>query len=156
MPEANDSTNNSGRNSSQGRVISRWLRILLVAAGAVTFFRLYPKQPMTPVRVAGICLMISGLALWLVAQFQLGDSFSVQPKARHLVTHGIYSRIRNPIYVFSTILLVGAVLFTERFGMLVIVLAVAVMQVLRARAEANVLEEKFGGEYREYRRKTWF
>jgi protein-S-isoprenylcysteine O-methyltransferase Ste14 len=137
-------------------VISRWLRILLVAAGAVTFFRLYPKQPMTPVRVAGICLMISGLALWLVAQFQLGDSFSVQPKARHLVTHGIYSRIRNPIYVFSTILLVGAVLFTERFGMLVIVLAVAVMQVLRTRAEAKVLEEKFGDEYREYRRKTWF
>jgi len=106
--------------------------------------------------VAGICLMISGLALWLVAQFQLGDSFSVQPKARHLVTHGIYSRIRNPIYVFSTILLVGAVLFTERFGMLVIVLAVAVMQVLRTRAEAKVLEEKFGDEYREYRRKTWF
>jgi protein-S-isoprenylcysteine O-methyltransferase Ste14 len=152
MAEASDSTNNSGL----GGLISRWFRILVVAAGAVIFFQLYPKQPMTPLRVAGICLMISGLALWLVAQFQLGDSFSVQPKARHLVTHGIYSRIRNPIYVFSTILLVGAVLFTERFGMLVIVLAVAVMQVLRARAEANVLEEKFGGEYREYRRKTWF
>ena len=155
MAEASDSTNNSGRSSGQRGMISRWFRILVVAASAVMLFRLYPKQPMTPVRVAGVCLMVSGLALWLVAQFQLGDSFSVQPKARHLITHGIYSRIRNPIYVFSTILLAGAVLFTERLEMLVIVLAVAVMQVFRARAEARVLEEKFGDEYREYRRRTW-
>jgi protein-S-isoprenylcysteine O-methyltransferase Ste14 len=152
MAEASDSANNSGRRGA----ISRWFRILVVAAGAVTFFRLYPKHPMTPMRVAGFCLMISGLALWLVAQFQLGDSFSIQPKARQLVTHGIYSRIRNPIYVFSTILLAGVVLFTAKPGYLVIVLAIVVVQVFRARAEAGVLEEKFGDEYREYRRKTWF
>ncbi|MFZ0969445.1 MAG: isoprenylcysteine carboxylmethyltransferase family protein [Candidatus Acidiferrales bacterium] len=152
MIEPSDSANKS----SLAGLISRWLRILVVIAGAVSFFGLYPKQPMTPMRVAGFCLMISGLALWLVAQFQLGDSFSVQPKARHLVTHGIYSRIRNPIYVFSTILLAGVVLFTGRPGFLVIVLAIVVMQIFRARAEARVLEEKFGDEYREYRRKTWF
>ncbi len=101
--------------------------------------------------------MISGLTLWFVAQFQLGDLFSVQPKARHLVTHGLYSRIRNPIYVFSSILLVGMLLF---FGwpelMLPVLTAIVVMQLFRARAEARVLEEKFGDEYREYRRKTWF
>jgi|HubBroStandDraft_1064217.scaffolds.fasta_scaffold339098_1 protein-S-isoprenylcysteine O-methyltransferase Ste14 len=152
MAEPSDSANNSGA----AGLISRWFRVLVVAAGAVTFFRLYPKQPMTPMRVAGACLMILGLALWLVAQFQLGDSFSVQPKARQLVTHGIYSRIRNPIYVFSTILLAGVVLFTSKPGYLVIVLAIVVVQIFRARAEARVLEEKFGDEYREYRRKTWF
>jgi protein-S-isoprenylcysteine O-methyltransferase Ste14 len=30
------------------------------------------------------------------------------------------------------------------------------LQVWRARNEARVLEEKFGEEYREYRRRTWF
>ena len=108
-------------------------------------------------RIAGICLMIPGLTLWLVAQFQLGDSFSVQPQARHLVTHGIYSRIRNPIYVFSTIFLVGMMLFLGWPELMLVVLsAIVVMQLFRARAEARILEEKFGDEYREYRRKTWF
>jgi protein-S-isoprenylcysteine O-methyltransferase Ste14 len=30
------------------------------------------------------------------------------------------------------------------------------MQILRARREAKVLEEKFGDEYREYKKRTWF
>jgi protein-S-isoprenylcysteine O-methyltransferase Ste14 len=30
------------------------------------------------------------------------------------------------------------------------------MQVLRARAEGRKLEEKFGDEYREWKRQTWF
>jgi protein-S-isoprenylcysteine O-methyltransferase Ste14 len=30
------------------------------------------------------------------------------------------------------------------------------MQIFRAKNEARVLENAFGDEYREYRRKTWF
>jgi protein-S-isoprenylcysteine O-methyltransferase Ste14 len=30
------------------------------------------------------------------------------------------------------------------------------MQIVRARKEARVLEEKFGEEYRAYRARTWF
>ena len=37
-----------------------------------------------------------------------------------------------------------------------LVLAIAIMQALRAGAEAKVLEAAFGDAYREYRRKTWF
>jgi protein-S-isoprenylcysteine O-methyltransferase Ste14 len=33
---------------------------------------------------------------------------------------------------------------------------VFVMQIVRARREASVLETAFGDAYREYRRKTWF
>jgi protein-S-isoprenylcysteine O-methyltransferase Ste14 len=33
---------------------------------------------------------------------------------------------------------------------------VAPIQVLRARKESKVLEEKFGDEYRQYKRSTWF
>jgi protein-S-isoprenylcysteine O-methyltransferase Ste14 len=36
------------------------------------------------------------------------------------------------------------------------VFAIAVMQTLRARREARVLEAAFGDAYRDYRRRTWF
>jgi len=37
-----------------------------------------------------------------------------------------------------------------------LVLVIAVVQIIRARREARVLEAAFGDAYREYRRKTWF
>ncbi|MGA8267210.1 MAG: methyltransferase, partial [Candidatus Acidiferrales bacterium] len=135
MAEPSNSANKSGASG----LISRWFRVSVVAVGAGVLVWVFRNRPLTPARIAGICLMISGLTLWFVAQFQLGDSFSVQPKARHLVTHGLYSRIRNPIYVFSSILLVGMLLF---FGwpelMLPVLTAIVVMQLFRARAEARV------------------
>ena len=153
MAEASDSANKSGPSG----MISRWFRVSVVAFGTGMLVWVFRNRPLTPMRIAGICLMIPGLTLWLVAQFQLGDSFSVQPQARHLVTHGIYSRIRNPIYVFSTIFLVGMMLFLGWPELMLVVLsAIVVMQLFRASAEARILEEKFGDEYREYRRKTWF
>ena len=34
--------------------------------------------------------------------------------------------------------------------------ALIVAQIFRARQESHVLEAKFGDEYREYRKQTWF
>jgi len=39
----------------------------------------------------------SGVAFIGVARCQLGKSFSIKPKARELVAHGLYSKIRNPL-----------------------------------------------------------
>jgi protein-S-isoprenylcysteine O-methyltransferase Ste14 len=76
--------------------------------------------------------------------------------AHHLVTRGIYSKIRNPIYVFGLIAMAGLVLVLDRPILWLLVLAIAIMQALRAHAEAQVLEAAFGDAYRDYRRKTWF
>jgi protein-S-isoprenylcysteine O-methyltransferase Ste14 len=55
------------------------------------------------------------LILLTISRIQLGDSFSVSPQAKQLVTRGgLYSRIRNPIYVFGTIVFAGPFLFLER------------------------------------------
>jgi protein-S-isoprenylcysteine O-methyltransferase Ste14 len=35
-------------------------------------------------------------------------------------------------------------------------LAIVVIQTVRARKEARVLESKFGDDYRSYRSRTWF
>jgi len=53
-------------------------------------------------------------------------------------------------------MLAGLVLVLHRPVLWLVLLALIVMQTLRARREAQVLEAAFGDAYREYRRKTWF
>jgi protein-S-isoprenylcysteine O-methyltransferase Ste14 len=96
------------------------------------------------------------LGLWTTARIQLGRSFSIAPKATALVTRGIYSKIRNPIYVFSATWIAGLALALGKPIALLLVIPIIPMQAARARRESRVLEAKFGEEYRDYRRKTWF
>ena len=116
----------------------------------------FAHPPRSPLRVAGLVLMIPALALLTVARFQLGNSFSMTPQAKNLVTHGIYSRIRNPIYFFGTFVFVGIFLFLERPWLLLLTVPMLILQIIRARAESRVLEEHFGEEYRRYKASTWF
>jgi protein-S-isoprenylcysteine O-methyltransferase Ste14 len=109
-----------------------------------------------PRRWAGLALAVIGLAGVIVARYTLGRSFSVTPQARTLVTTGIYSRIRNPIYVSAEVFLIGIAIMLWNPVPLLLALVVLPIQIWRARSEARVLEEKFGEEYREYCRRTWF
>jgi protein-S-isoprenylcysteine O-methyltransferase Ste14 len=113
-------------------------------------------RPLDRSQIAGLVLVVAAFALWATARLQLGKSFSVQPRAKALVTRGIYSRIRNPIYTFGILWVAGLFLVVGHPLFLLILLLLIPMQIVRARKEARVLEEKFGEEYRAYRSHTWF
>jgi len=134
------------------------IAIFLVLFGALGYFiwDQLQGQPWTWMQTVGICLMIPGFLLWLTAHIQLGTSFSLTPQARKLVTRGVYSKIRNPIYIFSLAFLTGLALLVRRPLLLALGVVIVPMQIVRARREAAVLEEKFGEEYRQYRARTWF
>ncbi len=104
----------------------------------------------------GLAIAAPAVVLLFVARSQLGKSFSVTPQARQLVTHGIYSKIRNPIYLFGALLSFGFVLALQKPALFLIFLIVIPMQIIRARKESRVLEEKFGDAYRQYKQSTWF
>ena len=103
-------------------------------------------------------LLLSTLALptWVVARRQLGDAFSAMPEARHLVTHGLYSRLRHPIYVFGCLAYFGSLLALQVWPLLLTWLALTPIEVVRARRESRVLAAAFGPEYAAYRSRTWF
>jgi protein-S-isoprenylcysteine O-methyltransferase Ste14 len=107
-------------------------------------------------RSMGAVLVVVGLAGIATARYHLGKSFAVRAEAHQLVTNGVYSKIRNPIYVFGVVMLAGFVLVLHRPVLWFAVAAIVIMQLVRARREATVLEAAFGDAYREYRRKTWF
>ena len=128
----------------------------LAAISALVF--LYgPDGAWTAMRIAGAALaLITGISL-IISRLQLGSSFSVQPAARSLVTSGIYSRIRNPIYLFSTLLLAGVALyFSQPWLLLPILLVLTPIQIYRARKEEKVLAQAFGETYAAYKARTWF
>jgi len=109
-----------------------------------------------PIHIFGLALLIPCAVLLVIARIQLGNSFSLMPQATSLVTHGLYSRIRNPVYVFSFLVLAGLILYLDRPWFLAALLPILILQVLRARREALVLEQCFGDAYRQYRAHTWF
>jgi protein-S-isoprenylcysteine O-methyltransferase Ste14 len=112
--------------------------------------------PWTIQRIAGLALAIPSFLLLALARVQLGRAFSVQAKASILVTSGLYSRIRNPIYVFGSLSVAGLMLWSNFPWLLLLFVILLPMQVYRSRNEARVLEKEFGPAYLDYKRQTWF
>jgi len=132
--------------------------LLTLVVGAAVSFLIWKHAPpaWTAMPIAGICLLVAGFVLWTIARFQLGSSLTVSAQAKQLVTRGLYSKIRNPIYVFGSCVIAGLILALGRPVWLLIFVIIIPLQIWRARKEARVLEAKFGDEYRRYRAGTWF
>jgi protein-S-isoprenylcysteine O-methyltransferase Ste14 len=128
----------------------------ILAVGLVLWFVVFRSGLWDLQRYIGTVLVFIGLAGIIAARYQLGSSFSLSPQARKLVTGGVYSKVRNPIYVFGTIEVAGLVLVLRHPELWLLLPPILIIQTLRARREAQVLEAAFGDAYREYRRKTWF
>ena len=138
-------------------MLAKHIALTLIVGGgaAIVAWKMHAAN-WTPLQTLGLILLIAGFILWTIARFQLGASFAVTAQARQLVTHGLYSKIRNPIYVFGSCVIAGVFLLIGRPMLLLIFVALVPVQLLRAKKEAAVLEEKFGEQYRTYRASTWF
>ena len=138
-------------------MIGKHIVLTLVVGGALCAL-LWQRPPAewNAVRLFGVVLLVVGFVLWTVARFQLGASFAVQAEARQLVTRGLYSKIRNPIYVFGSLVVAGGILVLGKPVGLLILLVLIPLQLWRAKKESAVLEATFGEEYRKYRAGTCF
>jgi protein-S-isoprenylcysteine O-methyltransferase Ste14 len=114
------------------------------------------EQPWTASRIAGAILAVVGYSIFVTARLQMGKSFAVTPQAKELVTHGLYSKIRNPIYVFVDVMICGLILALHLYWLFVLFPLLVAMHIFRAHREAKVLREKFGQRYLDYRIQTWF
>ena len=104
----------------------------------------------------GVVTAIVTFPLWILARVQLGSAFSFKPEARHLVTTGLYSKLRHPVYVFGTIAGLASLLALQIWPILALGVALLGITLFRVRREEKLLEKVFGREYVEYRQRTWF
>jgi protein-S-isoprenylcysteine O-methyltransferase Ste14 len=140
----------------RGRPLYVFTALQIAGVGLLAWIIAMWTTPWNRERYIGTVLAVIGVSFIGVARYQLGRSFSIGPEAHKLVTRGLYAKIRNPIYVFGTVLIVGLILILQRPALWVLLLVLVVVQTIRARREARVLEAAFGDAYREYRRNTWF
>ncbi|SPE20272.1 membrane hypothetical protein [Candidatus Sulfotelmatomonas gaucii] len=132
------------------------ITLAVVMVGLVLFGMHAANLPWTAWRIAGVAIVVPAFLFFVAARIELGRAFSVKAKATTLVTTGVYSRIRNPIYFFGALVVLGVVIWTERPWLLLFLAVLIPMQVVRSRKEEKALTERFGAAYLEYKRKTWF
>jgi protein-S-isoprenylcysteine O-methyltransferase Ste14 len=114
------------------------------------------SAPHTRSFFAGIALSALAFPLWVVARLQLGSAFSFRAEARRLVTSGLYSKLRHPVYVFGTLAGIGALLTLQIWPLLALAVLLSPITWLRSRREERLLASTFGADYERYRARTWF
>ena len=108
-------------------------------------------------RVAGCLLIVGSIALFAAALRAFGDSWRVgidRDTPGKLATGGVFARSRNPIFVFMDAFAVGLFLLNGRllFGLFAVLTVVAIH--FQIRREEIFLEERYGDEYRTYRKRS--
>jgi len=133
-----------------------WVTLAVVIIGSSFLAMHAARLPWNAWRIAGIAIAAPAFLLFVAARVELGRAFSVRARATTLVTTGIYSRIRHPIYFFGAMMILGIIIWAARPWLLLVFAVLIPMQVMRSRREERVLTEKFGAAYLDYKQKTWF
>jgi protein-S-isoprenylcysteine O-methyltransferase Ste14 len=100
----------------------------------------------------GLGMVIVGVLVFLTA---LSTIKTLETYAGEMITHGIYSRIRHPMYLAFILWLIGMPLFYGGYLSLAIGLMLTANVLFWRHLEEKELVNRFSG-YREYRRRTIF
>ena len=102
-----------------------------------------------PMLICGIVCICLGIILWHGANFKCKIDIHIQKN--ELVTDGVYSIVRNPIYSAFYLLCLGVILIENNLILLIIpVLGYVYMTIILKNTEEKWLREKFGKEYIDY------
>jgi len=136
----------------------RWASVIIVLLllGQLPYLN-RPMVPRTTVADGvAILFVAAGLAFAFWARRHLGANWSTQPAVRQeheLVTSGPYGLARHPIYTGILLALLGSAL-TDGVLWFMVFLTAAAAFVSRAKAEEQLMTQRFPDKYPAYRRRT--
>jgi protein-S-isoprenylcysteine O-methyltransferase Ste14 len=112
----------------------------------------------TSLRWIGVGIALIGFALLQWAQVTLASNWSDTPrmlKDQTLITRGPYRRIRHPIYTAFILILGSTLLISSNWWVGLCWTGMVSLEVFsRIKFEESLMNEFFGGRYREYMKKT--
>lgn len=134
------------------------------AAGAATLtvilvFRNRLPIPRAEARLVGFIVLYSGIGLVIWAAVHLKGAIRglVSPRLEGLVVTGPYGLVRHPVYLGTTVAMIGAaVVARSSWGLLGAVVVFLPAEAHRARLEDRALAERFGDAWREYAARVGF
>ncbi|MBD3609495.1 MAG: isoprenylcysteine carboxylmethyltransferase family protein [Gammaproteobacteria bacterium] len=149
----------------------RWLPIVasislvwMLAYAGIFIFQPHIQNSYLPITalqvdsivIFGCVLVVLGLIVMVVSQFQLGLSYRVLLASgkTELVTKGLYAISRNPLYMGSSVAFTGLLLIIPSWIFLLCLVLVLVNNHFRIREEERFLTERFGEVYLDYCRRV--
>lgn len=103
-------------------------------------------------RMIGLGAVVLGFGLALGGMWQLKEVENID----HLVTTGLYSRIRHPMYVGFILWILGWSAYQGAVATSVLGVLGVLSVVWWRRLEETALLSSYGSVYTEYRARTWF
>ncbi len=131
--------------------IGFFVPLIWIVSPAFSFAEYPPRA--SPI-VAGIVCFVAGLWLFFRSHADLGTNWSITLDVREqhrLITHGVYRRIRHPMYTALFLYAVGQLLVLPNWlaGPSYLVPFV-ILFACRVRTEERMMLEQFGDEYAAY------
>ncbi|MCW5962258.1 MAG: isoprenylcysteine carboxylmethyltransferase family protein [Pyrinomonadaceae bacterium] len=133
----------------------------LALGGIIHWFfprHIFPAEFGAMTKIAGALLIVAGLGLILIARSKMQKAqTNIEPwkPTKAIISDGIYSVSRNPIYAAMIIIYFGATLIVNSVWFVpflpVVILAMHYGVILR---EEKYLERKFGDEYLAYKNRV--
>ncbi len=125
----------------------------------IFFYFIFPAYNIVPfpynlvgIGVAFFGFYISGKSRDLFQKHQTTLDITT---SSYLITEGIFAKTRNPMYVGMILLLAGlSICFRNMFSLLCPATFFILMHILFIPKEERLLEEEFGQEFNEYKRKV--
>ena len=111
----------------------------------------------TPTDVAGTSLFIAGLLIRVAAQATLKRNYSGTLRIRDghtLITHGIYSHVRHPVYTGVLLSALAIPIYTTSLPGLLLALTGIPLFNHRIGNEEKMLIQEYGDQYTEYMKTT--
>ncbi|MEK9536280.1 MAG: isoprenylcysteine carboxylmethyltransferase family protein [Aquiluna sp.] len=106
--------------------------------------------------LVGLALIVTGSAVLLFSFLKLGNSLTALPIPREqgqLVTTGLYSRVRHPIYFGLLVMGFGVILDAGYWPQIIVYMLLYALLNTKAEFEESLLREKYP-QYKQYAEKT--
>ncbi len=104
------------------------------------------------IKYFGLILSVSGVVIFIISLFTIK---SLETYEGDLITNGIYSKIRHPMYLSFILWIVGNSFYTGSFISFILSAPFILIILLWRNLEEKELEKRFKN-YNEYRKKTLF
>lgn len=135
------------------RMLIEWP--ILIGIGIIgTLFSLQ-KIPFSPIsNIVGVVLFLIGLIIHEYSHKIHKQAHQESEKIEKLVTEGIYSKIRHPLYLGLILMYFGFAFSWGIVWILIPAIIFVILTILTAIREEEVMKEKFRKEYEEYMRRV--
>src|SRR5437868_619545 len=123
------------------------------------FTPMFPNKPLE-IGLAVLTMVLAVGSVWFcsAAIRTLGEQWSLAARVvegHKLVTKGLYSIVRNPIYTgMLGLLLATGLAVSHWIGIVIAIVVFAIGTFIRVRSEERLLREMFGPEFEAYARKV--